>query len=82
MQNTFPGHCPICSEQLLWDDNHPGTAYCPKQHYSCDVKKFDQLWNDFDAQVKRLGMDRAVAAYAEKLLKDLRALNVAKGKAR
>jgi hypothetical protein len=73
----FHGRCPICGKQLLLDEDCPETAFCPKpkKHYSCDAEKFNQLWNDFDAQVKQLGMDVAVVVYSRKLLKDLRALN-------
>ena len=76
----FHGHCPICRKQLLVDDepSSASSCYCPEGHYSCQAKDFDQLWDDFNAQVERLGMDVAVAVYAGKLLKDLRSLNLLK----
>ena len=78
MASNFHGHCPVCSEQLLVDDDCPETARCPTGHYSCRAKDFNQLWNEFDLQVGRLGQDKANAAYGEKLLKDIQSLNTVK----
>jgi len=77
MADWFHGHCLICGEQLLRDDDHAKMAHCPTGHYSCEVEKFNQLWNEFNVQVERLELPKASAAYAKKLLKDLKSLNVA-----
>lgn len=78
MPKPFPGSCPVCSKPLFWDDEHPEQVYCPEKHYSCKAEDFNRLWDKFGAQVERLGLRRASTMYAEKLLKDLRALNVVK----
>jgi hypothetical protein len=72
----------MCGKRLLVDDAPPDTAscYCIGEHYTCMAKDFSQLWDEFDARVKSLGMDKAVAAHAGKLLKDLRALNTVEHK--
>lgn len=77
MVRTFSGNCPVCSEQLLLDDESPNTAFChcPRDHYSCKAEDFTRLWDAFDSQVERLGLHKASTAYAETLLENLRALN-------
>lgn len=82
MPKQFSGRCPLCSTQLLFDDHQPEMAVCPKKHYACRADDYNRLWIDFEAQIQRLGVDQASAAFAKRLLKDLRALNTVHVKAR
>lgn len=57
------GTCPICREPLIISG---GTVVCPKSHYQTSYKKWDDVWYYFSLRGD---------GDAEKLMKDLLALN-------